>query len=248
MQPTADYSLLVLATQYSFYAVFSGIFASAIYFHMERNNLTLKYSTVASLCMMIVAIAAINYSYMKQVVGLDGKFASLSAFTTSFRYADWILTTPLILVVLVVLTNSHKSAGLIFKLVTSDIIMILLGYIGEVSINKAGGGTVTGWVCFVLSCFAFVYILITVYGELSEAAADMNSSLRGRFNRLQTYILVVWIVYPIGYLVTLLGFQNDFLVVRELIYCIADLIAKAGFCMMAVGLAKQLSLEEVDYR
>ena len=248
MQPTTDYSLLVLATQYSFSAVFAGLFASEIYFHMESNNLTPKYSTVASLCMMTVAIAAINYSYMKGVVGLDGKFSSISKFTTSFRYADWILTTPIILSVLVVLTGSNKSAGLITKLVISDMVMILLGYIGEVSINQAGGGTVTGWECFVLSCFAFVYILITVYGELSEAAADMNSSLRGKFNILQTYILIVWCVYPLGYLVTLIGFKNDLLVVRELIYCIADLIAKGGFGMMAVSLAKQLSLEEVNYR
>lgn len=239
------FSLLTLATQYMFHVCFAGMLAGAIYFHMERHNLTPKYSVVASLSMMVVAIAAINYSYMKEGIGLDGSYATFSSFPTEFRYADWLLTTPLILSVLVMLTNTANKAGLVTKLVVADVLMIIAGYIGEIDINQAGGGTTTGWVCFITSCVAFAYILVVVFGELAESAAEMPAELRRTFGYLQSYVLITWIVYPIGYLAPLLGYQGDLLVIRELIYCIADLTAKVGFGMLAVSLAKKLSLLEI---
>jgi bacteriorhodopsin len=239
------FSLLTLATQYMFHVCFAGMLAGGIYFHMERHNLTPKYSVIASLSMMVVVIAAVNYSYMKEGIGLDGNYETLSSFPTEFRYADWLLTTPLILGVLVMLTNSTNKAGILTKLVVADVLMIILGYVGEVDINRAGGGTTTGWVCFLGSMAAFVYILVVIYGELAEAAADMPDELRRTFGFLQNYVLIVWIVYPIGYLAPLLGYQGDLLAVRELVYCIADLTAKVGFGMLAVSLAKKLSLLEI---
>lgn len=248
MEPQADFSVFVLVTQYSFFMTFSGLIAATLYFHMERNNLTPRYSAVASVCMMVVAIAAINYSYMKGIVGLDGQFSSIEGFPTEFRYADWVLTTPLILAALVMLTNSQNKNSLLAKLMIADAVMIVVGYLGEVDINQAGGGTTMGWICFALSCVAFVYILITVYGELSEAAADMPDKLRSSFGALQNFVIIVWLVYPLGYLATLLGFKNELFVARELIYCIADLTAKAGFGIVAVSLAKKLSLHEIEVK
>ena len=241
-------NFLVLATQYSFYMTFAGMLAGAVYFMMERHNLTPKYSAVASLCMMVVAIAAINYATMKDMVGLDGLYATLSNFPTEFRYVDWILTTPLILSVLVMLTNSANKGSLIAKLMVADIIMIASGYAGEVSVNAAGGGTGMGWTCFAISTLSFTYILFVIYSELGEAAGDMPDDLHSSFSFLQNSILIFWIVYPIGYLIPLLGFQGELLAVRELVYCIADLVSKVIFGMIAVSLAKKLSLREIGQR
>ncbi|MDX2113795.1 MAG: bacteriorhodopsin [Alphaproteobacteria bacterium] len=247
MEPTTEsFSMLALATQYSFYMAFSGMFAATIYFWMERNNLTPRYSVVASLSMMITCIAAVNYASMRNMVGLDGSFATLGSFPTEFRYADWVLTTPLILAVLVMLSNSQNKGALAAKLMIADAIMIVAGYIGEVDINRAGGGTTIGWVGFLVGCAAFVYILVTVYGELSEAAADMPDELRGTFSALQNFVLIAWSIYPLGYLAPLLGYHGDLLALRELIYCIADITAKAGFGILAVSLAKKLSMLEIQ--
>lgn len=248
MDAQSTFSLLTLSTQYMFHVCFAGMLAGAIYFHMERNNLTPKYSIVASLCMMVVAIAAINYFHMKSSIGLDGQYVTLSAFPTEFRYVDWLLTTPLILATLVMLTNSQNKAGLATKLMIADVIMIAVGYVGEVNINRAGGGTTAGWVCFVVACISFAYILVVVYSELAQAAGDMPDELRGTFSFLQNYILIIWMVYPLGYLAPLLGYKGDLLALRELFYCIADLTAKVGFGMLAVSLAKKLSLLEIKQR
>jgi bacteriorhodopsin len=56
------------------------------------------------------------------------------------------------------------------------------------------------------------------------------------------------VIYPLGYMVPLLGYEGEMLVTRELIYCIADLAAKAGFGILAVSLAKKLSLHEISQR
>lgn len=240
-----SYSLLALATQYSFYMTFAGFFAASIYFLMERHNLTPKYSAVASISMMVVCIAGVNYYHMTEMIRLDGDIANVMNFPTQFRYADWILTTPLILAVLVLLTGRAKKGALLTKLMVADALMIVLGYVGEVNINQAGGGTTMGWIMFLLSCAAFAFILITLYGQLSEAAGSMPSKLRPTFAILQNFVLIAWMIYPLGYLAPLLGYQGELLALRELIYCIADLAAKAGFGILAVSLAKKLSLQEV---
>lgn len=246
METAASFNLLALATQYSFYMTFSGMFAATVYLWMERNNLTPRYSAVASISMMVTCIAAVNYASMKEMVELDGSFASLSDFPTEFRYADWVLTTPLILATMVLLTESKNKAALMAKLMLADLVMILTGYVGEVSINEAGGGTTIGWAGFLLGCAAFAFILVTIYGELNEAAADLPESVRTTFAFMQNFILIVWMIYPVGYLAPLLGYHGDLLALRELIYCIADLSAKAGFGILAVSLAKKLSLMEIE--
>ncbi len=241
-----EFNALTLATQYSFYMTFSGFVAASIYFLMERNNLTPRYSVVSSLCMMVVAIAAVNYYHMIDIVGLSGQDGSLNDFPTHFRYADWVLTTPLILAVLVMLINPVNKTALVTKLMVADVIMIVVGYVGEIDTNQAGGGTTLGWVCFFIACAAFAYILVVLYGELSQAAGDMPAELRGKYSLLQNMLVIVWMVYPLGYLMPLLGYQGDLLVLRELVYCIADLTSKAGFGIIAVSLAKSLSLLEVQ--
>lgn len=247
MEQTATYSLLALATQYSFYMTFSGMFAATVYLWMERNNLTPRYSVVASLSMMVCCIAAVNYAAMKEMVGLDGLYSTLSDFPTEFRYADWVLTTPLILAAMVMLTNSPRKGVLLAKLMIADVIMIVAGYIGEVDINAAGGGTTLGWGGFIVGCIAFAFILVTLFSELNEAAADLPDDLRPTFSVLQNFVLIAWMIYPLGYMVPLLGYQGELLALRELIYCIADLAAKAGFGILAVSLAKRLSLHEIKH-
>ncbi len=237
---------LVLVTQYAFFMTFSGFAASVVYFFMERNNLTPRYSVVASLSAMIVGIAALNYLSMVDFVGRDGMYESIANFPTAFRYVDWILTTPLILAVLALLTSDEHRIAIAVKLGVADALMVLSGYLGEVSINEAGGGTAAGWVWFLVSCVAFGYILYVVYGQLAQAAGTVPEELRGAFNGLRNFVIISWLIYPLGYLVPLLGFGGPLLVIRELLYCIADLAAKTGFGMVAVSLAKRLSLLEVE--
>lgn len=243
----ADVSLLVLATQYSFIAAFAAMAAGALYFMMERNNLTPDYSPVASLSAMIAFVAAINYWAMKEMVGSGGTIDELAAFPTNYRYIDWIITTPLILAVFPILLGGKRfDASMMTRLVVADIVMIAFGYVGEVSINGNGGGTMLGWWCLIIACAAWFYILYVLFAEVGRAMEGQDEKLRNALGLLRTFVVVGWVVYPLGYLVAALDLHPNLLVARELVYCIADVINKVGFGMVAVAAAKHVSMRQWD--
>ena len=159
-----DGSLLVLATQYSFAASFAAMAAGTLYFLMERANLTPDYSPVASLAAMVSFVAAINYFAMKDMVGMTGMADDLASFPTDFRYVDWLITTPLLLAMLPVLLGGKRfDTGLMARLIVADVAMIALGYVGEVSINASGGGTMLSWWCLLGSMVLWFYILYELF-------------------------------------------------------------------------------------
>ena len=56
------------------------------------------------------------------------------------------------------------------------------------------------------------------------------------------YILVGWIIYPLGYLAPVAG---DFDAIREVLYTIADIINKVGLGVLVLGMARIKSGEKV---
>lgn len=238
-------SILVLATQYSFFAAFAAMAAGAFYFMMERNNLTPDYSQVVSLSAMIALVAAINYYAMKEMVGLSGDIAELSTFPTEYRYIDWLITTPLILAVFPILLGGRRfDASLMTRLMVADVVMIVFGYVGEVSINRAGGGTMLGWWCLLLATAAWFYILYILFAEVGRAMEGKEPGLVRALQTMRVFVVVGWIIYPLGYLVAALDVDPSLLVARELVYCIADVINKVGFGMVAVAAAKAASMRQ----
>lgn len=237
-----EYSLLVLATQYSFELAFAAMAAGTLYFLMERNNLTPEYSAVASLAAMVSLVAAINYYTMKDLAGADGQMATIASLPTDFRYIDWLITTPLLLAMVPLLLGRRPgTAGLMARLITADVLMIVIGYIGEVSINRAGGGTAVGWWCLLISIGFWAYILYVLFAEIGRASEGADADVVSSLGTLRLFIVVGWLIYPLGYLVAALDMSQDLLIARELVYCIADVINKVGFGMVAVSTAKRLS-------
>lgn len=240
-----DGSLLVLATQYSFAASFAAMAAGTLYFLMERANLTPDYSPVASLAAMVSFVAAINYYAMKDMVGMTGMAADLASFPTDFRYVDWLITTPLLLAMLPVLLGGKRfDTGLMARLITADVGMIALGYVGEVSINDSGGGTMLSWWCLLGSMVLWFYILYELFAGIGRASAGADDEVVQALGLLRSFIVIGWLVYPLGYIVAALDLSDSLLVARELIYCIADVINKVGFGMVAVAAAKRMSARQ----
>ena len=80
---------------------------------------------------------------------------------TRIRYNDWMITTPIMLLVLsIVLANENKKeAHLWLYLVVAmlDIAMLVLGYMGEVHTMNKGVSAVASFACFV-AIFALVFM------------------------------------------------------------------------------------------
>ena len=235
--------ILSLVTYYSFEFAFAAMLGGVLYFSLERNSLALEYKIVATLAAVVALVAAINYYHMAGLVReAIGEGSLLENFPTSFRYIDWLITTPLLLAMIVSLLGLKEGAGkLISGLVVADVIMIVAGYFGEMNINMEGGSMGMAWGGFILSMFCWLYILFVLYSVLSSYSAQQEPVIQHALNTLRLIVLLSWAIYPIGYFVSLLGAGDELKVAREIIYCFADVFSKVGYGMIAVSAAKKAS-------
>jgi hypothetical protein len=88
-----------------------------------------------------------------------------------YRYIDWLLTTPLLLVEfgLIVAIAGAATKGFVTRIVVADIIMIVTGYLGEVSTNE---GSLYNWVMFLISSAAWLYIVWAVFQVKLDGMPD----------------------------------------------------------------------------
>ncbi|WP_214723148.1 bacteriorhodopsin [Exiguobacterium sp. s143] len=239
-----DVNLLVLATQYMFWVGFVGMAAGTLYFLVERNSLAPEYRSTATVAALVTFVAAIHYYFMKQAVGESGLLSEIDGFPTEIRYIDWLVTTPLLLIKFPLLLGlkGGKGRSLLTKLVIADIIMIIGGYIGESSINLAGGFTQLGLWAYVVGCIAWFYIIYLLFTNVTKAAEDKPAPIRKALLQMRLFILIGWAIYPVGYAVTLFAPGIEVQLVRELIYNFADLINKVGFGLIAFFAVKTMSV------
>jgi len=238
---------LALATQYTFWITFCGMSAASLYFFMERSSLPEKYRSVATLAGVYTFIAAVNYYNMKEIVGLSGDPATLLNFPTALRYIDWLITTPLILLKFpALLGNSEKLDVFVLAiaLIVLDVVMIVCGYFGEISINAADKSTGLGWALFVGSCIAWVLIIVMLFRVISVGSENKVKPIRRALNQLKYFIVFGWAIYPIGYLVTLIAPGPEVQMVREMVYNFADLVNKVGFGFVAIYACTQIARDE----
>ena len=139
--------------------------AAALFFFMARSSVGAAYRPALLVSGIVVAIACYHYFMIRHswqdafVLGEKGYSGSGAAFNDFYRYADWILTVPLLLVELVVVMRlaKAKAAPMLTKLVIASAAMIALGYPGEVISSPEGQTMRIVW--GLLSCIPFFYIL-----------------------------------------------------------------------------------------
>jgi bacteriorhodopsin len=166
------------------------------------------------------------------------------AFNEAYRYVDWILTVPLLLVEVVAVLALAKAAStsLIQRLVPASAAMIALGYPGEISSDN-GTKTLYG----VLSTIPFLYILYVLFVELSKSLDRQPEGVAATVGRLRLLLIATWGVYPISYLLPLLGQDiNDpnLFMWRQVGYTVADVLAKCVFGLTIFKIARMKSVAE----
>lgn len=220
-----------------FSLVVASMFAAFVYFLFNVNQVDKRYRSAVLISAIVVGIA--GYHYFRIFSGWsDGQF------NEGYRYADWLLTVPLLIIELLVVLGlaADRRRPLTVRLVVAAILMIGLGYPGEVSANDS-----TKWIFWVLSMIPFLYILVTLARELA-AAQQRESVAVARTLRLATIILVgTWLVYPIAYLFPVVFGTDSAMAetVRQVGYSIADLLAKPVYGLAILAVAK-LRTAELD--
>jgi sensory rhodopsin len=219
---------LMSLTLYTFAAATVAMGAGAAYFTLMlvRGDLDAENFTAVTVTALICGIACVNYHWMNQVYQASG-----GDFPTALRYVDWVLTTPLLLLLFPLLLGLWQESKWVFgTLLGLDVAMIGLGFAAEVMLNS--GLPWSQWApFFLLSCGCEVAILAILFGSLSQTIDDAPTELAAALRVMRLFVLIGWAIYPVGFLLAL-GGGGD---VRELIYNVADVVNKVGFGLVVHG-------------
>lgn len=141
------------------------------------------------------------------------------------RYLTWTFTTPLLLLGLATVAfagDLRRNVPLLAGLIGADIYMILTGLVGELS------NFPIKYIWFGVSTVAFLAILWLIWGPL-QAEAKQHSHWSALWQRLAVALTVLWIGYPI---VWLLGPAGSALIApagQNFGFVSLDLLAKVGW-------------------
>ena len=215
----------------SFTLVFIAFAACALFLFMERDRVAERYRTAIRLSTVYVAIAAANYWFMKDSY-VASTLSGVHVFPTHYRYIDWVLTTPLMLLEFPLLLGvGEKGKSFMVRLVVLDLVMIAAGYIGELTPSMPA----LHYGLFLVGCVAWLAILVQLFAALSNLPDNLPDSVRSGVRTMGLFVVAGWAVYPLGYFCPLLGLPGE---ARELVYNAADLGNKVGLCLIVYFAAR----------
>ncbi len=151
------------------------------------------------------------------------------------RYADWSVTTPILLAGLVMLAfHEHgkpgEMGGFLTAIIVLDVMMIVTGLISSLAETAAGK-----WVWYLWSCAAFLGVVYLLWGPLRRMAAERGSALASAYNKNVALLTVVWFIYPVVFLVGPEGLKIISDPASIWAFLILDIIAKVFYAFYAAA-------------
>jgi bacteriorhodopsin len=206
--------------------------AGALFFFYSRSQVAPKYRPALLVSALVPTIACYHYfriyeSFSHAYTLTNGLYvASGLPFNDAYRYADWLLTVPLLVIELVAVLAlaPDVSRKLILKLSTAAALMIALGYPGEVSHEAT-----TRWIFWGLSMTPWLFIMVTLFTEFSQAISRQSDEVRKLVGSARGLLLITWSFYPIAFLAPMVGLSGSTAECGlQVGYTIADIVAKVG--------------------
>lgn len=219
--------------------------ATTVFLWLNRSQVAKAYRPAVTISGLVTFIALYHYlrifeSWEAAYTVSDGVLQSSGkAFNDAYRYVDWLLTVPLLLVELIlVMRLSRKetiSKGVRLGLLAA--IMVLLGYPGEIS-SDAG----VRWLWWTLAMIPFLWIVYELFVGLKDSMAAQPEAVRGLINRARWLTVIAWSFYPIVFIFPMIGLTGGTAnTAVQVGYSIADIVAKALFGLVIYMIAVRKS-------
>ena len=176
----------------------------------------------------VAAVAATSYLGMaigQGSIGVYNANGTLDHTLYYARYMDWSITTPLLLLSIgsIAVTHLRNRGTLLAGLIGADLLMIVTGLFGGLST----GANVYIW--FGVSTGAFLAVLWLVWGALKREADQQTGGWGALYSRLAGLLSVLWIAYPIVFLIGQEGTKLLSSPLETLIFMVLDVTAKVVF-------------------
>ena len=216
--------------------------ASAVFFLLQRSQVSPAYKTALTLSGLVCLITTYHYfrifeSFNSAYMLKDGLVVqSGMQFNNAYRYVDWLLTVPLLLLEFVlVLRLPHaetykKGLGLIL----ASAIMVILGYPGETL--AIGFAKVIWWT---LAMIPFSYILYEMIKGVGMSIKTQPKVVQPLFKKTRLLIILSWSFYPLVYILPLFGLSA--FVSIQVGFTVVDIVAKSVFGILIYIIAQRKS-------
>ena len=145
--------------KYSFYLTYAFLMTTATVTFIEALRITdVKARHILNLETCISVVAAFFYSlFIKKINSNDLDYKQINV----TRYTDWAITTPIMLLVLVLAVLYNTGGSLNFSsyliILVLNYGMLLMGYLGEIGIISKLKGLIGGFAGF-FGLFGYIYI------------------------------------------------------------------------------------------
>merc|ERR1711862_1032251 len=150
-------------------------------------------------------------------------------FNDAYRYMDWLLTVPLLLIeiVFVMKLSEEETKKKATTLGVASGLMICIGYPGELVV---GGDLSVRWLYWFLAILPFLYVVYELLVGMATATnAESDPATKSLVQRAQYWTVVSWLTYPVVYIFPMIGFAGSHAVVAiQVGYCVSDIISKCG--------------------
>jgi len=234
----------------------ASMMATTLFLWMRVPAIVPKYRTALIISGMVTFIAA--YHYMRifnswveaYAYSTDHQDPTLTGipFNDAYRYMDWLLTVPLLLmeIVLVMKLPEAEASKKCMTLGVSSALMIILGYPGELIVE---GPLTTRWMYWGAAMVPFCYIVFELLVGLAGARSmEPNDKVKALVFRSQWVTVVSWLTYPVVYVLPMMGLTGSSAVVAiQCGYCASDIISKCGVGLIIYSItAAKSEIEEKE--
>merc|ERR1712066_177840 len=226
-----------------------------IFFWLQVAYVNNKYRTALIITGLVTWIATYHYfrifnswnaafnvnfdaSQGQYIVSLTG-----APFNDAYRYVDWLLTVPLLLIELILVMGlpAEETVNKAWSLGLASALMVSFGYPGEIQDTPSGR-----WFWWACAMIPFIFVVAQLAVGLSEATAKMHPEAASLTVYARWLTIISWCTYPGVYIVKMIGLAGVTATAYEQIgYSFADVVAKAVFGVLIWAIAaKKSALEE----
>jgi len=238
--------------------------ATTVYLFLRSGSVLEKYRSAVVISGLVTFIAAYHYirifnswveayRWEAPLKLANGDWAEQTPvltgvpFNDAYRYMDWLLTVPLLLIeiLLVMKLSKQEYDSKAWRLGVGSALMIASGYYGELTVT---GDLTPRWVCWFFSMAFFLFIVKELLiGLASATKAESDQEIAAKIKNAQVMTVISWCTYPIVYLFPMFGIGGSLSVVYiQIGYSISDIISKCGVGLVIYQITAAKSKQELQ--
>lgn len=216
--------------------------AALVFFFLMSRLVSPRYRVATALsCIVMVSAGLILVSQASMWTDAfalnDGVYKLQDiTFNNGYRYVNWMVTIPCLLTQLLIILNIRGK-----ELVTKATMLILMawgmiitGYIGQLyEVSDLSKLYIWG----AISTVFFIIMNFMVGKSIAAQKSTLTNGTQTTIMKVFWLMMFAWTLYPIAYLVPAFMNNADGVVLRQLLFTIADISSKAIYGVMITYIA-----------